>query len=218
MAITVTDPRGVTLPGVHVEVLGASDRNGDTNGSGQLNFPGMQAGTYRLRFSGDTVITFEREISIRAGQTASVDVTLNPAPPPPEPPPPPPAPAPAPAAAPLGPAGKPQTLPIVELIERELIQNSEPRRETLIACSGNTRTTLVQLNESQPERRYDSAELVYYVVAGEGAVRIGGRDTSLTASSFISVPRGTSHSLVRRGRRPLILVATLSGAPCEEAR
>jgi mannose-6-phosphate isomerase-like protein (cupin superfamily) len=107
---------------------------------------------------------------------------------------------------------------VVELVERELIPNNQPRRETLLACSGNTRTTLVQLNQDQPERLYDTAETTYYVVAGEGAVRVGGRETPLAAGGFASVPRGTSFSVVRRGRRPLILVATLSGAPCEEAR
>jgi hypothetical protein len=30
--------------------------------------------------------------------------------------------------------------------------------------------------------------------------------------------RGTAHALVRRGRRPLIVLATLSGTPCEEPR
>jgi mannose-6-phosphate isomerase-like protein (cupin superfamily) len=217
IALTVTDPRGATLSGVNVEVLGTSDRNGTTNESGQIGFVGMQAGTYRLRFSGDEVITFEREIAVRAGQTTSADVTLNPAPTP-EPPPPPPAPAPVAAAPPVGPAGKPQTLTIVDLVERELIGNSEPRRETLVSCSGNTRTTLVQLNENQPDRRYDGAEIAYYVVAGEGAVQISARDVVIGASSFISLPRGTTHSVSRRGRRPLILLATLSGAPCEEAR
>ena len=38
------------------------------------------------------------------------------------------------------------------------------------------------------------------------------------AGSFVSIPRGTAHALVRRGRRPLIVFATLSGAPCEEPR
>jgi len=216
MAIAVTNPRGGALPAVHVEVIGASDRAGDTDASGQINFTGMMAGTYRLRFSGDTVLTFEREIAIRAGQVADVDITLNPAPPPrPEPPPPAP---PAPVAAPVGPAGKPQILSIVDLVERELIGNGQPRRETLVACSGNTRTTLVQLNQNQPDRLHESAEVSYYVVAGEGAVRINDRETALTASSFVSLPRGTLHSLVRRGRRPFILIATLSGTPCEEAR
>jgi mannose-6-phosphate isomerase-like protein (cupin superfamily) len=219
MAITVTDPRGGTLRDIHVEVLGGSDRNGETDGSGQINFTGMQAGTYRVRFSGDEVISFEKEIVVRAGQVADVDITLNAAPKPPEPPPPPPPPAPAPPpAAVVGPAGQPQTLSIVDLAERELINNSTPRRETLVSCSGNTRTMLVQLTQDQPQRLYESAEVAYYVVAGEGAVRLNGRDTAIAAGSYVSLPRGTAHSLARRGRRPLIVLATLSGEPCEQAK
>jgi mannose-6-phosphate isomerase-like protein (cupin superfamily) len=219
MAITVTNAQGATLPGVHVEVLGTSDRSGDTNASGQINFTGMQAGTYRVRFSGDPVIAFEKEIVLRAGQIANVDITLNAAALPPEPPPSPPRPEPvAPPPPPAGPAGEPRTLSIVDLIERELIANNQPRRDTLVSCSGNTRSTLVQLNQDQPERLYDTAEVTYYVVAGEGAVRMNGRDTALGAGSYVSVPRGTAHGLVRRGRRPLIMLATVSGTPCEEAR
>src|SRR5688500_9592630 len=48
VAITVTDPAGETLEGIEVQVTGATDRRGTTNASGQLNFPGLQAGTYRL--------------------------------------------------------------------------------------------------------------------------------------------------------------------------
>jgi mannose-6-phosphate isomerase-like protein (cupin superfamily) len=220
IAITVTNPMGATLPGVRVEVIGASDRSGDTNASGQINFPQMQAGTYRLRFSGEGVIAFEREVVLRAGQIADVDVALNPAPEPPEPPAPPPPPAPEPPPAPaVGPAGQPQAVSIIDLAERQAGEpGNPPRRETLVSCSGNTRATLVQLNQDQPERIYDSAEVTYYVVAGQGAVRIDGRDTALAAGSFVSVPRGTGHSLIRRGNRPLIIITTLSGAPCEEAR
>ena len=65
---------------------------------------------------------------------------------------------------------------------------------------------------------YDTAEVTYYVVAGEGAVRLGDAIRSSLAGSFVSVPRGTAHSISRAGRRPLILLATLSGTPCEEAR
>lgn len=219
--MTVTDPQGATLAGVHVEVLGVSDRSGDTNGSGQISFPGMQAGTYRIRFSGDGIVAFEKELVLRAGQTADVDITLNAAAPPPEPPPPPPPPPPEPAAPPpppVGPVGEPRTLSIVDLIEREPIANNQPRRDTLVSCSGNTRSTLVQLNQDQAQRLYDTAEVTYYIVAGEGAVRVNGRDTALGAGSFLSIPRGTAHTLVRRGRRPLIVLATLSGTPCEEAR
>lgn len=113
---------------------------------------------------------------------------------------------------------KPQTFSIVSLIERELISATEPRRETLLACSGNTRTTLVQLNQDQPQRLYDTAEVNYYVVAGEGTVRMTGSDTGLQAGSLVALPRGTAHAMARRGKRPLILLVTLSGSPCEQTR
>src|SRR5262245_54268810 len=57
MAITVTDPKGVTLSGIRVSVSGATARSGETDDSGNVNFPGMMAGTYRLRFDGDKVIS-----------------------------------------------------------------------------------------------------------------------------------------------------------------
>ena len=118
----------------------------------------------------------------------------------------------------MGPAGEPRSLSIVDLIERDLIPNNQPRRDTLVSCSGNTRSTLVQLNQDQPQRLYDTAEVTYYVVAGEGAVTMDGRNIALSAGSFVSIPRGTGHAIARRGRRPLIMLATLSGTPCEQAR
>jgi mannose-6-phosphate isomerase-like protein (cupin superfamily) len=220
MAILVTDPGGGALAGIHVEVLGASDRSGDSNKSGQVNLTGMQAGSYRVRFSGDGVITYEREIAIRAGRVADVDVTLNPAPPPaPAPSAAPPVPA-APAAAPVGPTGAPQMLSIVDLLARELIGNGQARRDTLLACSGTLRTTIVQLNQDQEDRQYDAADITYYVVAGEGTLKLkaSGRETPLTASSFVAIPRGTAHAVLHKGRRPLVMLVALSGVPCEEAR
>ncbi len=215
IAITVTNGHGAPIPGVQVDIEGTSDRNGETDSSGQVNFVGMQPGTYRARFSGDKVTPFEREVIVRAGLPTVIDVTLNPAPPPP-------AVAPQPAqpavAAPIvGPPGMPQVLSIVDLAEKQLGGN-QARRETLVSCSGNTRTTLVLLNQDQPERLYDSAETDYYVVAGQGAVRLNGKDTGLAAGTYVSLPRNTSHSIARRGNRPLILLATLSGPPCEEAK
>ena len=117
-----------------------------------------------------------------------------------------------------GGAGRPQTISVVDLVERELISSGAPRRETLVACSGTTRTTVLQLNQDQPERLYDGAEINYYVVAGEGAVRTPAGETALAPGSLIALPRGTAHALMRRGKRPLILLTTLSGSPCEEVR
>ena len=216
MALTVTDPSGTAIGGVRVTISGPSERSGTTDSSGQLRVTGLQVGTYRLRFTSDAVVTFEREVTVRSGQTGDIDVTLTAAPPPPPPPPPAPAP-PAPAVAPVGPAGQPQAVSLVDFLERNLIRN-EPRKETLVSCSGNTRATLVQMNQDQARRLYEESEVTYYVVAGEGVLKIDARDTMLAAGSFVSIPRGVGHELLRRGRRPLIVLAEVSGEPCEQAR
>jgi mannose-6-phosphate isomerase-like protein (cupin superfamily) len=217
IAILVTDPRGVTIGDVAVELTGSATRSGTTNASGQINFTGLQAGTFRILFTGEDVIAFEREVTLKSGATLQLDVTLKPAPPPREiikevAAPPPPAPN-----QEVGPAGQPQVMSLVDLAEKEL-ERKQPRRESLVSCSGNTRATLLQLNQDQPDRLYDEAESLFYVVAGEGFLRIDGKETRLNAGGFASVPRATSFTLGRRGRNPLILLSVLSGEPCEEAR
>jgi mannose-6-phosphate isomerase-like protein (cupin superfamily) len=202
-----------------VEVTGTTERSGTTNESGQLNFPGLQVGNYRMRFSGDGVITLEREVTLLRGQVMSVDVTLNPAP---KPPPPPPAPAPLPApvveSKPVtGPTGQPQSVSVVELLEKDFVGRN-PRRESLLSCSGTTRTTMLQINEPLPERMYADADVVYYVLGGEGSMRLNGKDSRIATNGFLSVPRGASHSFERRGNRPLVLLAVLGGEPCETAK
>jgi len=218
MAITVTDQVGATISGVHVTVFGATDRNGETNASGQLNLPGMLAGNYRLRFASEKVITYEREVTVVAGRVTDVDIALNPAPKPSAPPPPPPAPAPVEAPkAPAGPTGQPQSVSVPDLLEKEFV-GKQPRRESLLSCSGNIRTTMLQINEPLPERRYADGDIVYYVVGGEGTLKQNGRDSRVNTNTFLSVPRGTSHSFERRGNRPLILLAVLGGEACEQAK
>jgi hypothetical protein len=214
--LTVTDAHGSPIPGVQVDILGSSDRNGTTDTAGQVNFVGMQPGTYRVRFDGDKVTPFEREVTVRAGQPTVVDVTLSPAPPPPAAPPAAPAPAAA-AAAPLGPAGQPGVTSVLDILDKQFV-GRQPRRETLLSCTGNTRTTMVQLNEPLPDRLYDAADAEYYVIGGEGTARLAGRDVPVVTSSVVSVPRSTLHSFVRKGNRPLILLAVLSGEPCEQAK
>ena len=216
-AITATSPKGVTLSGVHVEFTGPTDREGETDGSGQLNVPNLLVGTYRVRFSGDKVTTFEREVTVRVGQVVDVDVSLNPAQEPrvvrvpaaasPQ----------GPAPAPVGPRGQLITLAIVELLEKEFVRG-QPRRESLLSCSGSERATMIQLNEPLPDRLYESADAVYYVLGGEGTIQVDGKDMKLVTNGFASVPRGTPHSFSRRGTRSLVLLAVLSGEPCEQVR
>jgi mannose-6-phosphate isomerase-like protein (cupin superfamily) len=216
MAITVTNPQGGTISGVQVALMGPTERGGETDGGGQVNFPGLQAGTYRLRFSGDKVTTFEKEVAVRAGQIADVDVSLSPAP---EPkvimqavPAPPPA-----ATSTAGPKGEPITHSIGDLLEKEYV-GKQPRRETLLSCSGNERAAMIQLNEPMPERLYENADAVYYVLGGEGTLMMNVKEMKLGLNGFASVPRGTSHSFSKRGNRLLVLLSVLSGEPCEQAR
>jgi mannose-6-phosphate isomerase-like protein (cupin superfamily) len=216
MAITATSPQGATLPDVRVSISGPTERSDQTDASGQLTMPSLLTGTYRIRFEGEKVTTFEKEVTVQTGKVTQVDVMLNPSPEPKV------VVAPAPAstasaAPPVGPKGQPQTLGVESVLEKEFIRD-QPRRESLLACSGNERTTMIQLNKAMPERLYEDADAVYYVLGGEGTMQLNGKSTQLGLNAFVSVPRGTAHSFTNRGRRALVLLAVLSGEPCEEAK
>lgn len=216
MAITVTDGRGTPFSDVTVEMTGAAERNGKTDGAGQLSLPGLRAGTYRLRFSGDAVTAFEREVTLKAGEIAKLAITLSPAAPvkvAPAPPPPAPVTPPAPVA---GPVGQPQLGSLSKVADQ--YRNTKERREVILSCSGNTRNMLLALTEEQPQRIYDTAESTFYVLSGQGAAIVGKIQSVITTGSFIAVPRGTPFVLARQGNRPLIMLWTLSGEPCESAK
>ena len=217
VAITVMDSHGLPIPAVHVTIAGPSDRNGETDERGQINFVGMQPGTYRARFDGEKLVTFEREVVVRSGQPTGVEVTLNAAPPPPSAPPSPPSVTQQPSSAPAGPIGQPGITNVLDVLDKQFVGKA-PRRETLVACSGNTRTMLIQLNEPLPERLYDAADAEYYVIGGEGTARMDGRDMPIVTTSVVSVPRGTRHSFAKKGNRPLILLSVLGGEACEQAK
>ena len=215
-AITVTDNSGTPFEGVTVQMSGVSSDTGTTNSAGQLSFPRLRGGTYRLRFSGDGVVAFEREVTLKAGDIMKLPITLTAAEPPkpvaaapPPPPPPPPAPV-------VGPSGSPQIGSVLKLAENE--RRAKERREILLSCSGNTRNMLLVLVGEQSQRVYDSAESTFYVLEGQGGAQVGGLMSQIGPGSFVSVPRGIPFTLARQGNRPLSLVWTLSGEPCEKPR
>ena len=211
IAVTVTDPGGAVIPGVNVELTGPATRDGQTDAAGQISFPGLAAGTYRLRFSGDEVTTFEREVTLPAGRSDKFTIVLNRATERPAEAPPPP-----PAAPAVGPIGEPQLGSLSRLAERE--RDAKDGREILLSCSGNTRNMLVVLPGEQPQRIYESAEATYYVISGDGSAKVGDLESVVGAGTFIAVPRGTPFSLARRGNRALAMLWTLSGEPCETSR
>jgi hypothetical protein len=208
--ITVTDLSGAPLADVHVTLRGALDRSGSTPSNGTVKFDGLRPGTYRLRFDKAGYVLFERELEIRAGQPAPTpSVSLSPAE----------APAPLPPPEPAKPAGLPPpgkavTVNLPDFIERNLIGNTQPQKASDISCSGLGNTVLWQVREPWTNRLHENADAMLYVVAGEASLRLGSTDVPVEAGSFVQVPRGTTYSITRRGRNPIIILATLVGQPC----
>jgi len=174
----------------------------------------LAPGTYRLRFEHPGFITFEKEISLAAGKPLRASASLSAAPPPPPPPKVEPA-APPPVTSP-GPPGNYQAnvVNFESWIDSSFIGRA-PSKRLASGCTASATTAMVQTNESIAERTRNDADETIYVVAGEGTLKMGGREHGLSASSLVTIPRGTTHSITRRGSRPLMFVSTLSGPPCQ---
>jgi mannose-6-phosphate isomerase-like protein (cupin superfamily) len=212
LSITVTDGKGAPITGVAIRATGPVDREGTTK-SGTVRFEGLRSGTYRLRFMHDNFVTLERDVNVPAAQR-SLDqhVMLSAAekpivePPKPEPT--------KPKPAPLPPPGKAVTVSVPDFVEQNLITASQPQKVSTVACSGVVQTVLWQVREPWDNRMHEGSDAMLYVVGGEGTVRMNDRDIPLAAGRFISVPRGTTYAISRRGRNPLIVLASLGGEPC----
>jgi len=211
----ITDPSGTSIEGVTVTITGPVDREVKSPAGGFTRVQNVRAGTYRVRFTHERFITFEKEFSWRAGAaTPELSITLSPAPPPPPPPPPPPVVAPSPAAPALPPPGTPKTLSLPDFIEKNFISGRDGHKENMVGCSGVGQAVLWQVREPWDGRQHDAADGMLYIIGGEGTIRLDGRDVPVTAGSFAVVPRGTTYGFTRRGRNPLIVLAVLAGAPC----
>jgi hypothetical protein len=210
--VTVTDLTGAPLSEARVVLTGSLDRSGSTATNGTVKFDGLRPGTYRLRFEKEGYVLFEREIDVRAGQPPpNPSVALTPAPKVDPPPPPPEAAKPA----PVPPPGKALTVNVPDFLERNFITNTQPQKVSDVGCSGLARTVLWQVREPWENRTHDTADVMIYVVGGEGSVRVGASDLAVQAGSFVQIPRATSYSVTRRGRNPIIILATLVGEPCQ---
>lgn len=211
--VTATD--GKTLAGVSVRATGPVDREAQTDVSGLVSLANMSAGTYRLHFEHDEYVTFEKEVTLAPGRSPRLNVALTAAPPPPPPPKPEPA-APPPPPVPDG-NYSPSTVSIPDFIEKNYIGGAAVKNSS-IGCTAATTTTLVQTKDPIKEHAHADADEIINVVAGEGTIRVDGRESALSAATIVVVPRGTPHTLTRRGSRPLIFVSTLAGPPCQAGK
>jgi mannose-6-phosphate isomerase-like protein (cupin superfamily) len=214
LTIQVTDAVGAPLADAQATVTGPVAREGVTTTDGSLRFTNMRPGAYRLRFEREGSVTLEREITIRAGESPTVDVSLTAAPPPlkaPEPV----KPAPEPTTTTLPPPGDPKVTPVPLFLEKNFIGGREGRKDSSLGCAATAAATLHQLRDTWSSHMHDDADEWIYVVAGEGTLRIGTADQRLQAGTFSLVPHSISHAVVPQGRNPLIVISVLSGPRCQ---
>ena len=83
-----------------------------------------------------------------------------------------------------------------------------------VGCSGLDNTQLLVLRESLTVPANAGTDVMLYVVAGEAMLSMGGRDQAITSGWFVLVPRGTPHTIAKRGRNPAILLTVTGGQPC----
>jgi len=208
--VSVHDPNGGSLDGVRLILSGSAEGEYSTAAAGTAVLPNIKDGMYRIRCERDGFITLEREFPVHsAGALTPVDIVLTPAPPPPAPPP-----APKPAAPLAGaPAGPPVNVNIPDFLDTNFI-GRDPMKESILACKPAETVRLLQLRDGVAEHVHDKVDEVLYVVAGDGAVRVGSQTMAVRAGSLAVVPQGVAHAIERRGKNPLVVVSTLSGGPC----
>jgi mannose-6-phosphate isomerase-like protein (cupin superfamily) len=211
--VFVRDPSGTPIAGARILVSGAATRDVTTDAHGEATVTAIRDGLYRLRFERDGFITLEREVTIRSGQPAEIDVVLNAAPEPPPAPPPAPAPQPAPPPPPP-PSGPPVSISVPAFLDKNFI-GREPLKESVLGCTSDATTRLLQLRDPLALHTHADLDEVLYVVAGEGSVRIRDDSSAIEAGSLTIVPRGVPHAIEHRGKNPLILISTLAGLPCQ---
>ena len=215
LTVQVTDSLGGPLADAHVASTGPVERDGTTGADGSIRFTNLRAGTYRLRFTREGSITFEREITLRAGEAGSIEVALSAAPVAPVTPVVPVAPVAPPVPVSLPSSGDPKVVPVPLFLEKNFIGGREGRKDSSLGCTPTATATLHQLRDSWLSHSHDDADEWIYVVAGEGSLRMSAGDQRLQAGTFILVPHGMAHSLVPQGRNPLIVTSVLSGPACK---
>ncbi len=208
ITLVVTDPVGKTIPAVHVVLSGTASREGTTSRDGALTLEGLRPGTYRLRFEAADFITLEREVAVKTGPAAEVDVALDRAPVKPAAPPPP-APKDCRAEIPVDPNAAVALLQLPDWIQRNMIGRNDPQKEDSVGRTAVMTPSVIQVRDPTRQRGQNDADEILYVIAGEGVLRAAGRDQALDAGSLAVVPRGVVYTLERRGRNPLIALSVV---------
>ncbi len=211
--LRVTDRGGGAIARARVFAEGPSSRDGLSDASGSATLRTLTPGVYRIRAEAEGYVALEKEVTVRAGAPA-VEFPLTRAPEPP------------PATAPVVPAapqpvvqspvvvpGDPRVLSLLDVAEGSL-SGKEPIRTVPIGCSGLSRAQLVVVRDTLAPAVRPDADDMLYVIAGEGLFTVGGKAQTVSAGWFSIVPRGTSRTLVRKGKNPMVLLVVTGGPSC----
>jgi mannose-6-phosphate isomerase-like protein (cupin superfamily) len=213
IVLTISNEKGEPLSGASVSVRGAVDRAGTSGSDGTVTLQNIPVGTVRCRITRDGYITLEKEIAVKAAARSTAEAVLSAAPPPP---PPPPAPTPTPEvrpAPPMGEPGVPATANIATLAD-QMLNESQPSGQRILGCSGVMKSTLLVAKDNTVFRGSGDVDEIVYVLGGDATLTIGDKDQNIGSGWFGLVPRGTTHSVTRRGRSPIALFIVQSGKPC----
>ena len=217
LALTVAGENGVPLSGANVKLSGATtDRAGTSGADGVVTLVNLPPGTYRARIVREGYVTLDKEVTIRAGARLATEAVVAAAPPPPVPPP---APSPTPTPTPVSTSnlkpGSPSHSSIINLAEQmEKALRDTPTVERDLGCSGGSASRLIMTRENIALHTHSDADEMVYIVSGEATLAIGDKDQPVVPASFAVIPRGTSHSFMRRGRVPLTVLSIRSGPAC----
>jgi hypothetical protein len=84
-----------------------------------------------------------------------------------------------------------------------------------IGCSGLGTSELLVVKETAQLPARPDADVALYVIAGDGTLRLAEKDQAISPGWFSIVPRGSSSTVVHRGRTSAtILLSVVSGPPC----
>jgi Mannose-6-phosphate isomerase len=213
--ISVKDQDGASLSGVRLLLSGTTGGGEFTTGAaGTAIVPIPKPGLFRMRCEAEGFVTLEKEFTVGGGAWNPIDVVLNAAPPPP------------PAAqagprtgggAPIPSSGPPLTMSIPDFVDKNFI-GRDPMKESILACKPRENRPVAADARHIAQHVHDGVDEIIYVVAGDGAMRIGEEESPLHAGSLVFVPNGNGHSMGRKGKNPLIVISTLIGSSCDSSK
>ena len=95
-----------------------------------------------------------------------------------------------------------------------MLNDKQPIVERDRGCSVASASKLILVRDTLASHTHADADEMIYLMAGDATIRISDKDTAISAGWFALLPRGTAHSITKRGRNAPILLSIRSGDPC----